>query len=47
MDRDENSAVNILTRYLARQGPHTPLAECGVLQDDGLDVEVTRASQVA
>jgi putative transposase len=23
MDRDENSAVNILTRYLARLGPHT------------------------
>jgi len=37
MDRDENSAVNILTRYLARLGPHTQV-ECGVLQDDGLDV---------
>ncbi len=37
MDRDENSAVNILTRYLARLGPHTPL-ECGVLQDGCLDV---------
>jgi putative transposase len=23
MDRDENSAVNILKRYLARRGPHT------------------------
>jgi len=23
MDRDENSAVNILKRYLARLGPHT------------------------
>jgi len=23
MDRDENSVVNILTRYLARLGPHT------------------------
>jgi putative transposase len=23
MDRDENSAVNILTRFLARHGPHT------------------------
>jgi transposase len=23
MDRDENSAVNILTRFLARLGPHT------------------------
>jgi putative transposase len=31
MDRDENSAVNILTRFLARRGPHTPV-ECGVLQ---------------
>ncbi len=46
MDRDENSAINILTRYLARLGPHTP-SECGVLQEDGLDVEVTGASQVA
>jgi putative transposase len=33
MDRDENSAVNILTRYLARLGPHTLAGECGVLQD--------------
>ncbi|HEU5373911.1 MAG TPA: zinc ribbon domain-containing protein [Ktedonobacteraceae bacterium] len=24
MDHDENSAHNILTRYLARRGPHTP-----------------------
>ncbi len=23
LDRDENSAVNILARYLARRGPHT------------------------
>ena len=23
MDRDENSAVNILQRYVARLGPHT------------------------
>ncbi|HYU75363.1 MAG TPA: zinc ribbon domain-containing protein, partial [Ktedonobacteraceae bacterium] len=23
MDRDENSAINILTRFLARLGPHT------------------------
>jgi putative transposase len=30
MDRDDNSAVNILTRFLARRGPHTP-QECGVL----------------
>jgi putative transposase len=32
MDRDENSAHNILVRYFARRGPHTPLVECGVLQ---------------
>jgi putative transposase len=31
MDRDENSAVNILTRFLARRGPHAPDVECGVL----------------
>jgi putative transposase len=31
MDRDENSAVNILTRFLARRGPHIP-SGCGVLQ---------------
>ncbi len=30
MDRDENSAINILTRFLARLEPHT-LKECGVL----------------
>ena len=46
MDRDENSAINILVRYLARLGPHTQDA-CGVLQEDGLDVEVMGASQVA
>jgi putative transposase len=46
MDRDENSAINILTRYLARLGPHIH-DECGVLQEDGLDVEVTGASQAA
>jgi putative transposase len=37
MDRDENSAVNILMRYLARLGPHTQ-SECGVLQDTCLEV---------
>lgn len=45
MDRDENRAINILMRYLARLGPHTSSA-CGVLQEGGLDVEVTEASQV-
>ena len=46
MDRDENSVNNILVRYLARLGPHTH-DECGVLQEDGLDVEVMGVSQVA
>src|SRR6266702_3484664 len=32
MDREENSAVNILARYFARRGPHTSLGECDVLQ---------------
>jgi IS605 OrfB family transposase len=36
MDRDENSAVNILQRYLARLGPHT-LSECGVLHESCSD----------
>lgn len=31
MDRDENSAINILMRYLARLGPYTP-GECDALQ---------------
>ncbi|HEY1391446.1 MAG TPA: transposase [Ktedonobacterales bacterium] len=32
MDRDENSAINILQRFLARLGPHTALDQsCGVL----------------
>jgi putative transposase len=35
MDRDENSAINILQRFLARLGPHTSLeATCGVLHSD-------------
>jgi IS605 OrfB family transposase len=45
MDRDENSAVNILTRYLARLGPHIPIAECGVLQEDDLEVASTKLAQ--
>jgi putative transposase len=33
LDRDVNSAINILQRFLARLGPHTPSDEaCGVLQ---------------
>ncbi len=43
MDRDENSAVNILTRFLARRGPYTPL-ECDVLHEDQNGVEATEAS---
>src|SRR5689334_15559944 len=38
-DRDENSAVNILMRFLARRGPHTP-RECGVLHADQNSVGV-------
>jgi len=46
MDRDENSAVNILTRFLARRGPHAlALPECGVLQEDGLDVASMELAQ--
>ena len=44
MDRDENSAINILTRFLARLGPHTPVVECGVLHADQNSVEVAEAS---
>lgn len=42
-DRDENSAVNILTRFLARREPHTP-SECGVLQETQSSVEAVAAS---
>lgn len=31
MDRDENSAHNILARYLARRGPYASFGECDVL----------------
>jgi putative transposase len=43
MNRDENSAVNILTRFLAQRGPHTPM-ECGVLHEDQNGLEVMEAS---
>lgn len=43
MDRDENSAVNILTRYFARLGPYTQI-ECDVLHADQNSVEVVEAS---
>jgi putative transposase len=44
MDRDENSAVNILARYFARRGPHTSFRECGVLQEDRNGVDVLDSS---
>jgi putative transposase len=44
MDRDENSAVNILTRFLARRGPHTSSGECGVLHEEQSSVEVAETS---
>jgi len=51
LDRDENSAVNILNRYvtgvtallawyIARLGPHAPVSECGVLHDKNSEVGV-------
>lgn len=43
MDRDENSAHNILERYLARLGPYTP-QECDVLHKEQNSVEVREAS---
>jgi len=42
MDRDENSAHNILARYLARLGPH--IERCGVLHEQQSSVEVGEAS---
>ncbi len=44
MDRDENSAVNILARFFARRGPHTSSGACGVLHADHNGVEVMEAS---
>ncbi len=44
MDRDDNSAINIYQRFVARLGPHTSYGECGVLWEDGNGVEVMRAS---
>ncbi|HEX4202610.1 MAG TPA: zinc ribbon domain-containing protein [Ktedonobacteraceae bacterium] len=43
MDRNENSAVNILMRFIARRGPYTQ-RECGVLHEDQNSVEVIEAS---
>ncbi len=44
MDRDDNSAVNILTRFLARRGPHTPPEECGVLHAQRTSVDAREVS---
>ncbi|MDQ6661531.1 MAG: transposase, partial [Chloroflexota bacterium] len=45
MGRDDNSAVNILTRFFARRGPHTLETECGVLQGRCVDVASTELAQ--
>jgi len=47
MDRDENSAHNILARFLARLEPYTLERECDVLQDWCLDVAGTGLAQAA
>lgn len=44
MDRDDNSADNILARFLARRGPHTSSGECGVLHEDQNSGEVSEIS---
>ena len=44
MDRDENSAHNILTRFLAGQPPHVPRGR-GVVQDVVIDVASTGLAQ--
>jgi putative transposase len=43
MERDENSAQNILTQYLARLGPH--IERCGVLHEEQNSGEVKEASR--
>jgi len=45
MDRDVNSAHNILTRFLAGQPPYTQAIECDVLQGARVDVGVTEMPQ--
>ena len=45
MDRDDNSAVNILTRFFARLEPHMDIP-CGVLQGMGVDVASTGLAQL-
>lgn len=45
MDRDENSAVNILMRFFARQGPYIP-SGCDVLQIAEPEVVITEVTQL-
>ena len=45
MDRDENSAHNILNRYLAGQPPYTQAVECDVLQGTCVDVGIAGMPQ--
>jgi putative transposase len=44
MDRDENSAHNILMRFLARRGPYTP-SGCDVLQVAKAEVVATEGTR--
>ncbi len=44
IDRDVNSAINILARYFARRAPHTSFGACGVLHEDQNSVEVMKTS---
>ena len=44
IDRDLNSAINILTRYIARRGPHTSFGTCGLLQEGRNSVDTTEVS---
>lgn len=46
LDRDENSAHNILTRYLARREPHTDIP-CGVLQENDAEVAGMQLAHIA
>jgi IS605 OrfB family transposase len=44
MDRDLNSAINILMRFLARRAPHTPSGVYGVLHATQNSVDTTEVS---
>lgn len=47
MDRDDNSALNILKRFLAGLPPYTLAKGCDVLQDTCLDVDMMDMSQTS